>query len=111
MECSEKVWNMLSVPHCMPLAFSPQSIYLGSENRGSRFNVVAFCAGTRLGRGAEERTYGSWDMGGGKLACAHGGSRMSISQNPPPLLTRRDGAMTTGIHSPPVPPPYLAPCV
>ena len=29
---------------------------------------------------------------------------MSISQNPPPLLARRDGAMTTGIHSPPVPP-------
>ena len=24
--------------------------------------------------------------------------------NPPPLLARRDGAMTTGIHSPPVPP-------
>ena len=44
-------------------------------------------------------------MGGGKLACAHGGSRMSISQTPPPLLARRDGAMTTGIHSPPVPPP------
>ena len=29
---------------------------------------------------------------------------MSISQPPPPLLARRDGAMTTGIHSPPVPP-------
>ena len=43
-------------------------------------------------------------MGGGKLACAHGESRMSISQPPPPLLARRDGAMTTGIHSPPVPP-------
>ena len=25
---------------------------------------------------------------------------------PPPLLARRDGAVTTGIHSPPVPPPY-----
>ena len=44
--------------------------------------------------------------GGGKLACAHGGSRMSISQTPSPLLARRDGAVTTGIHSPPVPPPY-----
>ena len=44
------------------------------------------------------------DWGGGKLACAHGGSRMSISQTPPPLLARRDGAMTTGLHSPPVHP-------
>ena len=35
MDCSEKVWNMLSVQHCMPLAFSSQSIYLGSENKGS----------------------------------------------------------------------------
>ena len=24
-------------------------------------------------------------LGGGKLACAHGGSRMSISRNPPPF--------------------------
>ena len=48
--------------------------------------------------------------GGGKLACAHGGSRMSISQPPPPLLARRDGAVTTGIHSPPVPPPYPQRC-
>ena len=39
MECSEKMWNMLSVPHCMPLAFSSLSIYLGSENRGSRFTT------------------------------------------------------------------------
>ena len=30
---------------------------------------------------------------------------MSISQTPDPLLARRDGAMTTGIHSPSVPPP------
>ena len=27
---------MLSVQHCMPLAFSSRSIYLGSENRGLR---------------------------------------------------------------------------
>ena len=32
-ECLEKVWNMLSVQHCMPLAFSSNSIYLESENR------------------------------------------------------------------------------
>ena len=29
---------------------------------------------------------------------------MSSPQTPPPLLARRDSAMTTGIHSPPVPP-------
>ena len=32
----KKVWNMLSVQHCMPLAFSSQSIYLGSKNKGLR---------------------------------------------------------------------------
>ena len=36
LECSEKMWNMLSVQQCMPLAFSSHSIYLESENRGAR---------------------------------------------------------------------------
>ena len=43
----KKVWNMLSVPHFMPLAFSSQSIYLGSELEAKIedrvYNVVAFC--------------------------------------------------------------------
>ena len=58
--CSEKVWNMLSVQHCIPLAFSSHSIYLESQNRENRgYNIVAFCAGARLGRDAKERTYGT----------------------------------------------------
>ena len=36
LECSEKMWNMLSVQHCMPLAFYSHSIHLESENRGSQ---------------------------------------------------------------------------
>ena len=28
LECSEKLWNMLSVQHCMRLAFCSHSIYL-----------------------------------------------------------------------------------
>ena len=33
-----------------------------------------------------------------------GGHGCPFPKPPPPLLARRDGAMTTGIHSPPVPP-------
>ena len=36
LECSEKVWNMLSVQHSTPLAFSSHSMGVESENRGSR---------------------------------------------------------------------------
>ena len=63
MECSEKVWNMLSVPHCMPLAFSPSPSILEAKIEDRVYNVVAFCAGTRLDRGAEERTYGTLGHG------------------------------------------------
>ena len=35
-----------------------------------------------------------------------GGHGCPFPKPPPPLLARRDGAVTTGIHSPPVPPPY-----
>ena len=32
----EKMWNMLSVQDCTPLAVSSHSIFLGGKNRGSR---------------------------------------------------------------------------
>ena len=53
-----KVWNMLSVQHCMPFAFSCHSIYLAGkkiEDRGDK--VVTFTGGGD--RGVKERTYGT----------------------------------------------------
>ena len=47
----------------MPLAFSSQSVYLGSQNRGLRSYIVVFCTGTRLDWGAEEHTYGTAGLG------------------------------------------------
>ena len=61
LECSEKLWNMLSVQHCMPLAFSSHSIYVSiylAKTNDHGENVVAFCAGERLDWGAKEHTYG-----------------------------------------------------
>ena len=50
-KCSEKMWNMLYVQYCMPLAFSSQSIYLGSENRGSRLQRRRVLRGDTVGPG------------------------------------------------------------
>ena len=44
------------------------------------------------------------DKGWGKIGLRPRGVTDVHFPNPPPLLARRDGAMTTGIHSPPVPP-------
>ena len=57
----EKVWNMLSVQHCMPLAFSSQPIYLGNENRGSRLQRRRVLRGDTVGPGVR-RTH-LWDAG------------------------------------------------
>ena len=56
LECSEKVWNMLSGQHCMPLALSSHS-QAKIEDRS--YNVVAFWPGAWLDRGAKERIYGT----------------------------------------------------
>ena len=46
----------------------------------------------------------SIQLGWGKIGLRPRGVTDVHFPNPPPLLARRDGAMTTGIHSPPVPP-------
>ena len=43
-------------------------------------------------------------QGWGKIGLRLRGVTDVHSPNPPPILARRDGAMTTGIHSPPVTP-------
>ena len=44
-------------------------------------------------------------LGWGKIGLRpRGVTDVHFPNPPPPLLVRRDGAMTTGIHSPPVPP-------
>ena len=40
------------------LPFLPTSSILKAKIEECRYNVVAFCAGPRLDRGAKERTYG-----------------------------------------------------
>ena len=61
LECLETVWNMLSVPHYTPLAFSSQSIYLGNKNRGSCLQRRRVLHGDTVGPGCR-RTH-LWDAG------------------------------------------------
>ena len=56
LECLERVWNTLSVQHCMPLTFSSHTIYLESENRGSRLQGRRVLCGGTVGLGCQ-RTY------------------------------------------------------
>ena len=58
------MWNMLSVQHCMQLAFPslPSPSILEAKLEDRVYNVVAFWLGTWLDRFAEERIMGRWDM-------------------------------------------------
>ena len=70
LECSETVRNMLSSKEhafCATfirlLPFLPSPSILEAKIEHRVYNVVGFYAGTRLDRGAEERTYGTLGHG------------------------------------------------
>ena len=60
----------------------------------SRHMLALHARGHMGGVGPELPSVRAW--GGGKLACAHGGSRMSISQTPPPPLLQATAVTPPG---------------
>ena len=62
LECSKTAWNMLSVPHYTPLAFSSQSIYLGNKNRGLRLQRRRVLRGDTVGPVLKNALMGRYDM-------------------------------------------------
>ena len=68
-----------------------------------RTNTLSFHKTQRAG--AETHFSNPYPLGWGKIGLhPRGVTDVQFPNPPPPLLARRDGAMTTGIQSPPVPP-------